>query len=207
MALWMALMLAAAGGAPGEDELPRSLQAEVSPRTVEGVAAARLGVWFGRDFGFKAIRTDSTQASSKQEAFFSASILAGAQFYDHFVLMASYEADLASHVTIDVGGLYLGWREHPKERYGHGVPDEVMIYAGVLLGRINVDEPDFGSFDRGVGFGGGIAMGWSISPRWTFQLYGEYRYLKFDYNRDVLAGDTSIGGNGGWIGAGLDFRF
>jgi hypothetical protein len=76
-----------------------------------------------------------------------------------------------------------------------------------VTGRIQVDTPDFGSFKRGVGYTAGLMLGWSISSRLTVQLDGEYRYLKFNYQRDVLSGDTSIGGNTAWIGVGLDFRF
>jgi hypothetical protein len=207
MAIWMAALLAAAGLPPGDDRLPRTLQSDEPPKAVEGILAVRAGVWTGRGFDFAAVRTDSTQATSDQQALISASILGGVQLYDHFAVLATYEADLASKITAQVGGAYVGWREHPKERYGKGVPDEVMLYAGVLLGRISVHSTDFGDFERGVGFGGGLAFGWSISSRFHVQLYGEYRYLKFDYKRQVLSGDTSIGGNSAWIGVGVDLKF
>jgi hypothetical protein len=129
------------------------------------------------------------------------------EFYDHLRVMASVEGDVASKITAEVGGLYLGWHQRPKERYGKGVPDEATVYGGVLFGSINVHEPDFGEFDRGIGFGGGISFGWMLSPKWTFDIIGEYRYLKFDYKRDVISGDKSIGGNGAWLGVGLDLRF
>jgi len=41
----------------------------------------------------------------------------------------------------------------------------------------------------------------------SVQLAGEYRYLKFDYKRDVVSGDSSIGGSSAFIGLGLSFRF
>ncbi|MBI3856808.1 MAG: hypothetical protein HY293_14060 [Planctomycetes bacterium] len=207
MAIWLAAMLAAAAFPPEDDALPRSLQADDDWSKVDGLLSARVGVWTGRGFNFSSTRTDSTQARSKQETFFSASILGGVQFFDHFVLLGTYEGDLAAKITAQVGGGYLGWREHPKLRYGKGVPDEVLIYAGVLVGRLEVHKADFGNFDRGVGFGGGVALGWTLSPQASVQLYGEYRYLRFDYQRDVLSSDTSIGGNAGWFGLGLDFRF
>ena len=207
MAIWMAVMLATAGLPPQEDRLPRTLQTDEYPRTVEGFIGVRTGVWTGRGFDFQAIRTDSTQATSDQQALFSASIYGGVQFYEHFAVFLSYEADIASKISASVGGAYLGWREHPKERYGKGVPDEVLVYAGAVTGRISVDSPDFGSFKRGVGYSVGVMLGWALSSHWTVQLDGEYRYLKFDYRRDVLSGDTSIGGNTVWVGLGLDYRF
>ena len=207
MGIWLAAVLATAFFPPDDDALPRSLQIEDDVRTVEGLLSARLGVWAGRSFRFEAVRSDNTQAQSKQEAFFSASVLGGVQFYEHVALLGTFEADLASKMTAEVGGVYLGWREHPKVRYGKGVPDEVLIYAGALVGRLTVHETDFGSFDRAVGFGGGLELGWEFSPHFTFALFGEYRYLKFNYKPDVISGDDHIGGSGGWFGVGLNCRF
>jgi len=207
MAIWMAVMLAAAGFPPEDDALPRSLQDDMDRPTVEGILSVRAGVWTGRQFSFQSVRTDSTQATSKQQALFSASVLGGVQLYEHFAILGTYEADLASKLTVQLGGAYIGWREHPKQRYGKGVPDEVLLYAGALFGRLKVDKEDFGSFDRSIGFGSGLAFGWVLSSRFTAQLYGEYRYMKFDYNRDVLSGDKSIGGHGAWLGLGVDYRF
>ena len=207
MAIWLAAMLAAAAFPPEDDPLPRSLQADETVKTGEGFVGARAGVWTGRGFDFKAVRTDSTEASTDQQAFFSASVVAGVQFYEHVAVLVSAEADLASKVRAVVGGVAIGWRERPKERYGKGVPDEVLIYGGVVTGRISVDESGFGSFDRGVGYNVGASFGWLLSPRLALQFLGEYRYLKFDYRRDVLSGDTSIGGNSVWIALGVDLRF
>ena len=207
MGIWLAAVLAAAVAPPEDDALPRSLQIEDDVVYVQGVASARLGVWTGRPFSFEAIRPDGTKAVSKQQALFSASALAGAEFYEHLSILGTVEGDLASKITATVGGVYLSWRESPKPRYGKGVPDEVLIFAGVVTGRISVDSPDFGSFKRGVGYDVGLMLGWSLSSHWTVQLDGEYRFLKFDYKRDVLSGDTSIGGNTVWVGLGLDYRF
>jgi hypothetical protein len=208
MAIWMAAALAAAAWTGGDDDaLPRSLQLEDEISATNGIVAARLGAWAGRSFRFEAIRPDGTKAASTQQAFFSASLLGGVQFYDHLVLLGTVESDVASKITINAGGVYVGWRERPKQRYGKGVPDEVMAYAGVLVGRVKVDETDFGTFDRSVGFGGGFTFGWTLSPHCIVQFYAEYRNLSFDYNRSVLSGDDKIGGSSVWLGAGIDYRF
>jgi len=207
MAIWLAVMLAAAGFPPDDDRLPRSLQLEDEVQPVTPTVAARLGIWTGRTFEFQAVRTDSTQATTKQKTFFTASLLGGVQLYDHIVLLATIESSFASKTTIQAGGAFVGWRERPKLRYGKGVPDEVMIYGGVLVGRLDVDKEDFGEFDRGVGFGGGLEFGWSVSPSTVVQLFAEFRSLKFDYRRDILSGDDSIGGTSGWFGIGIDHRF
>src|SRR5258706_2949842 len=190
MTFLMAVVLAASALPPGDEALPRSLQSDEEWSSVSAVLDARVGVWTGRSFSFQAIRTDATQATSKQQALFSASVLGGVEFFDHSVPLGTDEQDLASKITGQVGGGYVGWREHPKQKYGKGVPDEVLVYAGVLVGRIDVNQTDFGSFDRGVGFGGGLALGWTLSPHAAVQFYAEYRSLPFDYQRDVLVGDT-----------------
>jgi hypothetical protein len=175
--------------------------------SLDGIFIPRVGVWAGRDFKFQATRTDGFTSTSNQESLFSASVMAGVQLYDHFRILGSFEGDFASKITAEVGGAYIGWHQRPKERYGKGVPDEATVYAGVVMGKLKVHEDNFGDFDRGLGFGGGISFGWSLSSRVTVDLIGEYRYLKFDYRKDVTSGDTSIGGNTGWFGVGLGVRF
>jgi hypothetical protein len=207
MGIWMALVVAAAVFPPEDGTLPRSLQSGEDGGTINGVVAARAGVWGGRPLSFEAVRTDNTQAASKQQAFFSTSALAGIELFDHVDLLATYEAEVASKLTGEMAGAYLGWREHPKEKYGEGVPDEVLIYAGCLSGHLKVHETDFGSFDRGTGFSGGIALGWDLSPHTTALFFGEYRYIKFRYDEAIISGQTSLGGSTVWFGLGLTYRF
>lgn len=207
MGIAMAAVLAVACFAQDERGGRYNYTLDEDTKTLDGVAGVRLGVWTGRDFSFDAIRTDGKQATSKQQALFSASAMVGMEFYDHFRVMIAAEADVASQITAEVGGAYLGWHQRPKERYGKGVPDEATVYAGVVFGSIKVNEPDFGEFDHGIGFGGGLDFGWLLSPRWSVDFLAEYRYLKFDYKRDVVSGDNSIGGHSVWIGLGLSVRF
>jgi hypothetical protein len=207
MGIWLAAVLAAAVVRPDEESLPRTLEIEDDVRFAQGVAIARLGAWAGRPFGFEAVRPDSTKAVSKQQALFSASILGGAQFYEHVNILGTVEGDIASKITAEIGGVYLGWRESPMPRYGRGVPDEVLVYAGVLFGRLAVHQTDFGSFDHAIGFGGGLAFGWSVAPHLVVDFFAEYRYMKFNYKPAIVSGDDSMGGSGGWFGLGLNYRF
>jgi hypothetical protein len=208
MVICMAVVLGTAAFCQQGTDYRRELERQdESSRTVQGVAIGRLGAWAGRDFSFEATRTDGKVATSKQEAFFSASVQGGVELYNHFVVLGMVEGDLASKLSAEIAGAYVGWHQRPKERYGKGVPDEATIYAGVIGGSIKVHETDFGDFDRGVGFGGGITLGWRVSTAMSVDLIGEYRYLKFNYQKDVTSGDTSIGGNSGWFGVGVNFRF
>ena len=209
MGIWLAAVMATACFAQDDGTVrsPYGYGSAGDAGTVDGVLIPRAGVWASSSFKFESTRTDGKVSTSKQEALFSASVMGGVQFYDHFRLLASVEADFASKISSEVAGAYVGWHQRPKERYGKGVPDEATVYAGVVAGKLAVHENDFGDFDRGVGFGGGISFGWTVSSSLTVDLIGEYRYLKFDYRKDVASGNTSIGGSGAWIGMGLDFRF
>ena len=209
MGIWLAAVMATACFAQdyGTIRSPYVYGSESSAPAVDGILLPRAGVWAASDFKFQATRTDGKVSTSNQQALFSASMMGGVQFYDHFRILASIEADFASKISSEVGGVYLGWHQRPKERYGKGVPDEATVYAGLVVGKMTVSESDFGDFDRGVGFGGGVTFGWTVSSSLTVDLIGEYRYLKFDYQKDVASGSTSIGGSGAWIGIGLDVRF
>lgn len=180
---------------------------EPTPRTVDVVAIARAGAWTGRDFEFEATRTDGLVSTSKQTTFFSASVMLGVEIHDHFMLLGMIEGNVGSKITSELAGLYVGWHQRPKERYGKGVPDEATVYAGVVGGNLDVDKTNFGDFDTGVGFGGGITFGWTVTPQMSVELIGEYRFIEFDYEKDVVSGSTKIGGNTGWFGLGVNFRF
>lgn len=180
---------------------------EEPPPAVEGILGARMGVLAGRGYKFDAVRTDAKQVQSNQEAFFAASAMAGLLIHGRVLIFGSVEGDVANKITQQSAALFVGWREHPVPRYGKGVPDEVTVYAGGITGAIDVHEENFGDFDRAYGFGGGLKFGWHLSDRWTLNAFAEYRYLKFDYKPEVLSGDTSIGGNSGWFGVGMDLRF
>jgi hypothetical protein len=209
MAIWLAAVLTTACFAQDSPGMrsPYVYGPEQEASTFDGLFIPRVGVWAGRDFKFQATRADGFTSTSNQDVLFSASAMAGIQLYDHFRILASFEGDFASKISADVAGAYLGWHQRPAEKYGKGVPDEVTIYAGVLAGRIKIHETDFGDFDRGVGFGGGVSFGWSVSSRVSVDLMAEYRSLKFNYREDVISGSTSMGGSTGWFGVGLDVRF
>lgn len=209
MGICMAVLLSAAGlfqETPGS-EYRRPSDPPPKARAVEGVALLRVGAWVGRDFEFQANRTDGLQSTSEQTTMFSTSLMAGIEVHDHFMVLAMIEADVASKLTAEVAGLYVGWHQRPKERYGKGVPDEATVYAGVIGGSIKVHEDNFGDFEDDIGFAGGLSFGWTLSPSWSVELHGEFRFLEFDYKKDVASGDTTIGGNSGWFGVGLNFRF
>jgi len=207
MGIWMAVVLSAAGFCQETPEYRRLSDTEERPRAVEAVAIAKIGVWTGREFNFAATRTDGMVAASKQEALFSASAMVGLELYDHVMVLGMIEGDEASKITAEIGGLYVGWNQRPREHYGRGVPDEATVYAGAIGGSLHIHEPNFGDFKTGVGFGAGLSFGWTLLPRLSVELSAEYRYLKFDYKMDVTSGDSSIGGSTALIGVGLNLRF
>ncbi len=207
MLIGMAVVFSAALCCQDTPGYRRSIADMEEPSPVEGVVIGRLGVWAGRQFHFEATRTDGMVSTSKQEAFFSASTMAGIELYDHFEILGTVEEDVASKITSTLAGAYLGWHDRPRERYGKGVPDEATVYAGAIGGSLKVHESDFGNFDRGYGAAVGLTFGWMLTGHLSADLYGEYRYLKFDYQRPLESGNHAIGGNSGWFGIGISWRF
>ena len=106
-----------------------------------------------------------------------------------------------------MAGVYLGYRDRAEEAVAPSIPDEATIYAGGIAGRFEIQESGFGDFDNGFGFGGGIEFTWNLTPTFSYSLIGEYRMIKFDYEEDVLTGDTFAGGSSGWVGMGAELRF
>ena len=197
MGICMAVLLSAGVFCQETPEYRRLSDPEEHRQAVEAVAVARVGVWAGREFSFQATRTDGMIATSKQQVFFSAAAMGGMEFYDHFLVMGMAEGDEASKLTAEVAGLYLGWHQRPKERYGKGVPDEATVYAGVIGGSLKVHDANFGDFSNGVGFGGGMSFGWTLTPHVSVELSAEYRYLKSWYiygpARDSQTIDLTMG--------------
>jgi hypothetical protein len=209
MIAWLALALAPAAGIPMEDEsfLPTELRWEDPETTVQPFLRLRAGGWASRGFEFRADRADGQRVKSDGQAMFSAGIDAGVEIAHHFLIWGTAEASGTDDVRADVAGVYLGYRERAAEAYGHGVPDEVTIYAGGLWGRFEVDQSGFGDFDDAIGLGAGIALTWFPARNFVFSLIGEYRLMEFKYDPDVIEGDKQAGGSTVWAGLGFDLRF
>jgi hypothetical protein len=131
----------------------------------------------------------------------------GFVFAEKFLLLLSADYAATDHVSAPAAGAAIGYLERRRPDAARGVPDEVAIYAGGFWSSFEVDASGFGDFDDAVGFRAGLALTWRPSSRVAIGAVGEYRLVEYDYEGDVLVGDTEAGGSTGWVGATLDLRF
>jgi hypothetical protein len=183
--------------------LPVELRLENDDSTV--FARIRSGAWASNGFEFRATRTDGIQVNSEGQALLSGGVDLGVAIHDRFVIFGTYEVSGTDDLFADLAGLYAGYRD--RSEHGQGVPDEVTLYAGTILGRFEVKKEGFGDFEDAIGFGGGIDLTWHAARGLLFSVIGEYRLIEFEYHKDVLEGDKQAGGSGVWAGLALDFRF
>jgi hypothetical protein len=201
------MMLLAALLLLGPGDLPVSLQDGASFEDESVMFRVRGGAWICDGFQFEAVRTDSVQVASKEGVLPSGGAdLAIALPLDLFVL-ATAELSMGSHTEAAIAGLALGYRERRSPDASELLPHEASAYAGAFYGRFEVDAEGFGDFDDAVGFFGGLSASWNVTRGFLIGIQAEYRFVEFDYELDVLSGDTSAGGSGVWVGASLDFRF
>jgi hypothetical protein len=199
MSVFLAVVLVAAPPkGPGEED---------PPVLDEAFVRLRAGVWASRGFDFEAIRPGGLRVRSGDEVLASGGLDAGFSFLGSYVLFGTVEASGTDDVRAELAGLSLGYREFARPFDPPGVPDEVLVYAGGIWGRFDVDARGFGDFDDGFGFRAGLALTWRPVRSLALSLVAEYRLLEFDYEEPVVQGDREAGGSSGWVGLGLDLRF
>jgi hypothetical protein len=201
----MTLLLAALLLGPGD--LPVGVADEPAFSDESVFLRVRGGAWICKDFKFEAVRTDSVQVESKEETLPSGAIEFGVFLPEGLYLAATAEASIGSHTHAGIAGLSIGYRERRAPDASALLPDEGTAYLGGFYGRFEVDAEGFGDFDDAFGFRGGLSASWKLSSKVLASIAAEYRYVEFEYEGDVLAGDTHAGGSGVWIGASIDFRF
>lgn len=167
----------------------------------------RAGAWASRGFAFEAVRADSTRVRVKDEVLPSAGLDLGFVFAEKFMLLLSADYAATEHVSAPTAGAAIGYIERRRPDAARGVPDEVAVYAGGFFSRYEVDASDFGDFEAGFGFRAGLALTWKPSSGLSIGAVSEYRLVEFDYEEDVMDGDTHAGGSSVWAGAALDIRF
>lgn len=187
--------------------LPQGVQEESPPFPDEAFVRFRAGVWAARGFDFEAIRPGGLRVRSGDEALASGGLDAGFSFLGSYVLFGTVEASGTDDVSAELAGVSLGYREFARPFDPPGVPDEVLVYAGGIWGRFEVDARGFGDFDDAFGFRAGIAFTWRPARSLAASVVAEYRLLEFDYEEPVVEGDREAGGSSAWVGLGLDLRF
>jgi hypothetical protein len=201
----MSLLLAALLAGPGD--LPAEMRWEDASSRLGGFLRIRGGVWAASGFEFEATRADSVHVESDGEAMGSGGVDLGFVIADHFVLLASADYSATDDTNAQTAGAAIGYRDVAEPGSSPGVPDEVMVYAGAFWGAYEVEKKGFGDFDDAVGFRAGISVTYRLSPAFSVSAVGEYRLIEFDYEEEVVEGDTFAGGSSAWVGLGLDLRF
>ena len=207
MTLCLTLLLATLGDLPATLSEPEPTPPPGGDRVLVRV---RGGMWSSNGFDFEAVTTSSTLLRSKQQSLGSVALDAGgAILNERFVVFASIEENLASHISLEDVGFCMGFRDWSGPTAAAGVPNEALLYAGPIFGRFDVKTSGFSSFDTGFGMRAGVSLTWKLAAPFALSLIGEYRYIKFDVKDKsaIASGDTSIGGSGFYVGAGLDLRF
>jgi hypothetical protein len=199
------LLLAFLAAAPGD--LPTEMRWEDRGGSVEAFVWLRAGAWVSSGFEFEATRTDSVRVSSDGQGLASGGVDLGLTFADHFLVFVTAEYSATDDTNAQAAGAAIGYRDRSAPDASAGVPDEITIYAGALWGQFEVEESGFGDFDDAIGFRAGIAITYLLAPSLAVSAVGEYRLMEFEYQEDVLEGDTHAGGSGGWGGLALDLRF
>lgn len=200
MAIWLAAALL---GVP-DGEPPDLLQ---DGQEIDFFLRFRTGVWGSRDFDFETVRADGVPRRAKGEWITSTGFDAGAVFPDQWALILTYEFEASHEYFGHVAGASLGYRGVAQGKVDPGVPEETLLYAGVLWGTLEVHDDSFGDFDESVGFRAGLSLTWRLHPTLVVTALGEYRLMEFDYREPILEGDDKTGGSGIMVGVGLDVRF
>ncbi len=119
----------------------------------------------------------------------------------------SFDTAAADDVTAWLGGARLGASVFlPVDDY-LAVPLEAGISAGVLGGRLEVDQSGFGDFDPAWGFlTRGDLSAW-LSDELSVSLWAEYRHIEFEYDREVLSGNRYAIGPSVALGISMAFLF
>jgi hypothetical protein len=221
MTLWLALFLLAPGDLPTSlsDPLPEAdvaAEAEILPEPVGApqgdhiLLRARVGLWGSPAFHFDAVTTSNMELNSKIQTLFTGGVdVGGSILHDRFVIFASIEGSFANKIQLETASICLGWRDWAGPNAAKGVPNEVLLFTGPMVGRFDISTPGFGKFDTGIGVRAGMTLTWKLTHYIGVSFDGEYRFIQFDFKdkSSLVSGDTSIGGSGYWLGVGLDFRF
>ncbi len=74
------------------------------------------------------------------------------------------------------------------------VPLALRGSAGLLIGHLKVESPNFGKFDSGVGLVLRVELAGQIDRSLFASFWLEYRQMEFDFQPAVTGGDDAAGG-------------
>jgi hypothetical protein len=116
-----------------------------------------------------------------------------------------YEAADSSDMTLSSFTAQIGYHF----QIACPMADDLSLHGGLHYSTVQVDDM-IGDFDPETGFRGGLEFRKKLCGAWSFHYGGEYRYLKFDYDKsdESVAWERNLGQGGGWAALlGIDYRF
>jgi hypothetical protein len=183
---------------PELEKVPATLaQEEPVGLFVEG----RAGVWIHP--GFEA-STPMGLRRIKGEAMGEGGLDLGYRL-SGWAVRVSFDYASANDVVLWAAGLHVGPTEPVLE--GPAGPIVVGLSGGILLGGLDVNLPQFGSFSTGIGFQARAEVSTLLTPTLDVSLWADFRYLPLRYQEPTLSGDSSAIGSGAAFGLSLTFQF
>ncbi len=164
----------------------------------------RAGVWGGAGFEFESTTANGPRSISGN-TLYNLGLDVGVVIRNKWSIWGSVDAGLSNDTTLIALGANAGYRFNlePLGLLGT-LPITACISVGVLIGEVNVRN--FESFDYGVGGRAGIELIWTLNARTSIGAYFDGRFIEFDLEDQVFAGDKSYGGGGFAAGIGLTFK-
>jgi len=122
---------------------------------------------------------------------------------------ARLSLDLAGteDVAVVLGGFHVGLAEPLPVEDLVGVPVLAGLSAGLIGGRLEVDEPGFGDFEPGWGFQAELELSALLSEGVQVSLWLAYRSIEFEFKEDIQSGDSEAVGSSFALGGALSLRF
>jgi hypothetical protein len=166
--------------------------------------ATRAGTWISAAFEMESV-TGHGPRSISGNTLWNAGIDFGAVIDNRWAFWASYDAGLSNDVTMSVLGGNIGFT-FKLESLGllGNWPITAMLSVGASFGDVNVHN--FANFDYGFGYRGGLNLLWSLDEKVGIEACFDARFIEFDIDDDVFAGDTAYGGGSFAFGIGFAFK-
>jgi hypothetical protein len=164
----------------------------------------RAGAWGGNSFEMESITANGPRKISGN-TLWNLGLDAGVILQRRWAFWGSFDAGLSNDTTMSVLGGNFGYL-FPLDSLGllGSLPITACISVGGLLGNVHVRN--FEAFDYAFGFRAGLQLMWRLNERVMIEGYADARFIQFDLQDQVFAGDDTYGGGSFAAGIGLVFR-
>jgi hypothetical protein len=190
---------------PGGGE-PHGLPTRLAENDMEKnvfLVQARGGAWLNPSFD---ATTDLGLRQIKSGAIPEAGLDVGYRS-GHWIIEASIDYGAAHDVEIWAGGVRGGLVQPVPLEDLTSVPIFLGLSMGVIGGHLQVSIPGFGNFKSAWGFQARAEIMAGVLPSGFLTLWADFRSLAFEFEGNVLSGDTKAMGATLALGGGLLVQF